>query len=96
MYLGDLMEIAESGQFLVLSFLLQKSLTTIKEAMEETVFSKATITKYLALVNENALERGLELTIHLEYENLPLSVGTATKGERFVACFWRMPLNTKF
>ena len=87
MYLGDLMEIAESGQFLVLSFLLQKSLTTIKEAMEETVFSKATITKYLALVNENALERGLELTIHLDDESLHLSVGTATKGREIRSLF---------
>jgi len=36
------MEKAESGQFLVLSFLLQDSQTTVKEAMEETGFSKAT------------------------------------------------------
>ena len=31
---------AESGQFLVLSFLLQESQTTIKQVMEETGFSK--------------------------------------------------------
>ena len=54
MYLGDLMEKAESGQFLVLSFLLQDSQTTVKEAMEETGFSKATLTKYISLINENA------------------------------------------
>ena len=80
MYLGDLMEKAESGQFLVLSFLLQDSQTTVKEVMEETGFSKATLTKYISLINENALERGLELTIHLDDESLRLSVGTATKG----------------
>ena len=40
MYLGDLMEKAESGQFLVLSFLLQDSQTTVKEAMEENRFFK--------------------------------------------------------
>ena len=44
MYLGDLMEKAESGQFLVLSFLLQEAQTTVKQAMEETGFSKATLT----------------------------------------------------
>ena len=80
MYLGDLMEKAESGQFLVLSFLLQDSQTTVKKAMEETGFSKATLTKYISLINENALEIGLELTIHLEDENLRLLIGADTKG----------------
>ena len=87
MYLGDLMEKAESGQFLVLSFLLQDSQTTVKETMEETGFSKATLTKYISLINENALERGLELTIHLEDENLRLSIGTATKGREIRSLF---------
>ena len=87
MYLGDLMEKAESGQFLVLSFLLQDSQTTVKEAMEETGFSKATLTKYISLINENALERGLELTIHLDDESLRLSVGTATKGREIRSLF---------
>ena len=54
MYLGDLMEKAESGQFLVLSFLLQESQTTVKQAMEETGFSKATLTKYVVLLNDKA------------------------------------------
>ena len=87
MYLGDLMEKAESGQFLVLSFLLQYSQTTVKKAMEETGFSKATLTKYISLINENALERGLELTIHLEDENLRLSIGAATKGREIRSLF---------
>ena len=87
MYLGDLMEKAESGQFLVLSFLLQDSQTTVKKAMEETGFSKATLTKYISLINENALERGLELTIHLEDENLRLSIGVATKGREIRSLF---------
>ena len=87
MYLGDLMEKAESGQFLVLSFLLQDSQTTVKEAMEETGFSKATLTKYISLINENAWERGLELTIHLEDENLRLSIGADTKGREIRSLF---------
>ena len=87
MYLGDLMEKAESGQFLVLSFLLQDSQTTVKKTMEETGFSKATLTKYISLINENALERGLELTIHLDDESLRLSVGTATKGREIRSLF---------
>ena len=65
MYLGDLMEKAESGQFSILSFLLQESQTTVKAVMEETGFSKATLTKYVTLLNEKALDSGLELTIHL-------------------------------
>ena len=81
------MEKAEAGQFLVLSFLLQDSQTTVKEAMEETGFSKATLTKYISLINENALERGLELTIHLDDESLRLSIGTSTKGREIRSLF---------
>ncbi len=44
MYLGDLMEKAESGQFLVLSFLLQDSQTTVKVAFEKPVSSMASLT----------------------------------------------------
>ena len=87
MYLGDLMEKADSGQFLVRSFLVQDSQATVKEAMEETGVSKATLTKYISLINENALERGLELTIHLDDESLRLSVGTATKGREIRSLF---------
>lgn len=36
MYLGDLMEKAECGQFSILSFLLQESQTTVKAVMEES------------------------------------------------------------
>ena len=43
------MEKAEAGQFLVLSFLLQESQTTLKVLMEEMDFSKATVTKYILL-----------------------------------------------
>ncbi|MFR9451793.1 helix-turn-helix domain-containing protein, partial [Streptococcus pneumoniae] len=80
MYLGDLMEKAECGQFSILSFLLQESQTTVKAVMEETGFSKATLTKYVTLLNDKALDSGLELTIHSEDENLRLSIGAATKG----------------
>ena len=74
------MEKAESGQFSILSFLLQESQTTVKAVMEETGFSKATLTKYVTLLNDKALDSGLELNIHLEDENLRLSIGAATKG----------------
>ena len=48
MYLGDLMEKAESGpNFQSFPFLLQESQTTVKAVMEETGFSKATLTKYV-------------------------------------------------
>ncbi|WP_061648380.1 helix-turn-helix domain-containing protein [Streptococcus pneumoniae] len=80
MYLGDLMEKAECGQFSILSFLLQESQTTVKAVMEETGFSKATLTKYVTLLNDKALDSGLELAIHSEDENLRLSIGAATKG----------------
>ena len=87
MYLGDLMEKAESGQFSILSFLLQESQTTVKAVMEETGFSKATLTKYVTLLNDKALDSGLELTIHLEDENLRLSIGAATKGRDIRSLF---------
>ena len=81
------MEKAESGQFSILSFLLQESQTTVKAVMEETGFSKATLTKYVTLLNEKALDSGLELTIHLEDENLRLSIGAATKGRDIRSLF---------
>ncbi|CVM53185.1 regulatory protein [Streptococcus pneumoniae] len=74
------MEKAECGQFSILSFLLQESQTTVKAVMEETGFSKATLTKYVTLLNDKALDSGLELAIHSEDENLRLSIGAATKG----------------
>ena len=81
------MEKAECGQFSILSFLLQESQTPVKAVMEETGFSKATLTKYVTLLNDKALERDLELTIHLEDENLRLSVGAATKGREIRSLF---------
>ena len=83
------MEKAESGQFSILSFLLQGSQTTVKAVMEETGFSKATLTKYVTLLNDKALDSALELNISLEDENLRLSIGAATKGrEDSELCFW--------
>ena len=81
------MEKAESGQFSILSFLLQESQTIVKAVMEETGFSKATLTKYVTLLNDKALDSGLELTIHLEDENLRLSIGPATKGRDIRSLF---------
>ena len=81
------MEKAESGQFSILSFLLQESQTTVKAVMEETGFSKATLTKYVTLLNDKTLDSGLELTISLEDENLRLSIGAATKGRDIRSLF---------
>ena len=81
------MEKAESGQFSILSFLLQESQTTVKAVMEETGFSKATLTKYVTLLNDKALDSGLEMTIHLEDENLRLSIGATTKGRDIRSLF---------
>ena len=50
--------------------------------MEEIGFSKATLTKYVTLLNDKAWDSGLELNISLEDENLRLSIGAATK-ERY-------------
>ena len=87
MYLGDLMEKAESGQFLVLSFLLQEAQTTVKQAMEETGFSKATLTKYVVLLNDKAQEKVLDLKIRLADEILSLSIGPAVKGREIRSLF---------
>ena len=81
------MEKAESGQFSILSFLLQESQTTVKAVMEETGFSKAALTKYVTLLNDKALDSGLELNISLEDENLRLSIGAATKGRDIRSLF---------
>ena len=74
------MEKAEAGQFLLLSFLLQESQTTLKALMEETGFSKATVTKYILFTNERAQTVGLDVQIHLQEEQVNLSVGATTKG----------------
>lgn len=57
---------------------------------------KATLTKYVTLLNDKALDSGLELTIHSEDENLRLSIGAATKGRDIRSLFWRVLLNTRF
>ena len=64
--------------------------------MEETGFSKATLTKYVTLLNDKALNSGFRAEYLLEDENLRLSIGAATKGRDIGACFWRMLLNTRF
>ncbi len=76
-YLGDLMEKSrESGQFLVLSFLLHREQQS-RKLWKETGFQEATLTKYISLINECLGKEVWRLTIHLEDENLRLSVGTA-------------------
>ena len=56
MYLADLMEKSEAGQFIVLSYLQQHSTSSLKDVMSETGFSKATLTKYISLINDKALK----------------------------------------
>ena len=80
MHLADLMEKSEGGQFLILSHLQQHSPSSLSEVMAETEFSKATLNKYLALINDKAQENQLALSIELEDENLRLLVGSDTKG----------------
>ena len=48
--------------------------------MPETDFSKATLNKYLSLINDKAQENQLALSIELEDEHLRLLVGADTKG----------------
>ena len=68
MHLADLMEKSEGGQFLILSHLLQHSPSSLSEVMAETDFSKATLNKYLALINDKAKENQLALSIEVEDE----------------------------
>ncbi len=53
---------SQSKHFLVLSFLIIRfSADNCQGSYEETGFSKATPTKYISLINENAFgKRGLE------------------------------------
>ena len=80
MHLADLMEKSEGGQFLILSHLQQHSPSSLSEVMAETDFSKATLNKYLALINDKAKENQLALSIEREDENFRLLVGSDTKG----------------
>ena len=80
MYLADLMEKSEAGQFIVLSYLQQHSTSSLKDVMSETGFSKATLTKYISLINDKASDHHVALSIQLQDETLGLSVGPDTKG----------------
>lgn len=80
MQLVDLMEKSEAGQFAVLTYLLQCTKTSVKEAVEETGFSKATLLKYLMLINDKALESQLGLSILVTEEELLLSLKPTTRG----------------
>ena len=80
MYLADLMEKSEAGQFIVLSYLQQHSTSSLKDVMSETGFSKATLTKYISLINDKASDHHVALSIQLHDETLGLSVGPDTKG----------------
>ena len=80
MYLADLMEKSEAGQFIVLSYLQQHSTSSLKAVMSETGFAKATLTKYISLINDKAMEHQTALSIQLQDESLSLSVGPDTKG----------------
>ena len=80
MYLADLMEKSEAGQFIVLSYLQQHSTSSLKDVMSETGFSKATLTKYISLINDKAADHHAALSIQLQDETLSLSIGPDTKG----------------
>ena len=80
MYIADLMEKSEAGQFIVLSYLQQHSTSSLKAVISETGFSKATLTKYISLINDKAMEHETALSIQLQEETLSLSIGPHTKG----------------
>lgn len=80
MQLADLMEKSEAGQFTVLTYLLQCTKTSVKQAVEETGFSKATLLKYVMLINDKALESQLGLSVLVTEEELVLYLEPATRG----------------
>ena len=74
MLIADLMEKAESGQFAILSFLLQKNQVTIREVAQELDFSRATLLKYVDLLNEKADRAGLGLSVRVADDSLRLDL----------------------
>ena len=91
------MEKAESGQF----FNPFLSITRVSDDCQgcnggNRIF-KSNPNQYVTLLNDKALDSGLELNIHLEDENLRLSIGAATKGRDIrELVFGEMLLNTRF
>lgn len=79
MQLADLMEKSEAGSFSVLTFLLQKSRASLREMMEETGFSRATLLKYLSMIEERTDQAGLELSMDLQDEQVSLRLGSRTQ-----------------
>ena len=86
MYLADLMEKSEAGQFIVLSYLQQHSTSSLKDVMSETGFSKATLTKYISLINDKAADHHAALSIQLQDETLSLSIASAAPDSSFLLC----------
>ena len=96
MHLADLMEKSEGGQFLILSQLQKHSPSSLSEVMAETEFSKATLNKYLALINDKAQENQLALSIEVVDENLRLLVASDTKGRDIRRVFWTIRSSTNY
>ena len=79
MQLADLMEKSEAGSFSVLNFLFQKSLTHLHEVMEETGFSRATLLKYISILNDHAERADLSFSISVMEEGLVLQMDPSLK-----------------
>ena len=83
------MEKSEAGQFIVLSYLQQHSTSSLKDVMSETGFSKATLTKYISLINDKAMDHHVALSIQLQGRNAQSVIGPDTKGRDIRRLFFR-------
>ncbi|GGE24509.1 helix-turn-helix domain-containing protein [Streptococcus himalayensis] len=88
MQLGDIMEKAEAGQYLLLSLLAhQEKPIMLKEVGQETGLSRATLLKYTETLNEFAEDRHLDFSIFYQEEKLFLEMGAALSWESLVSVF---------
>lgn len=79
MQLADLMEKSEAGSFLVWTFLLQKPQCSLREMMEETGFSRATLLKYIQILNDYANSSTSSFSIQVVQEGIWLEIAPSTK-----------------
>ena len=96
MYLADLMEKSEAGQFIVLSYLQQHSTSSLKDVMSETGFSKATLTKYISLINDKAVDHMQPYPSSFRTKRSVCPSVLIPKVATFADSFWAMLSNTRF
>ncbi|MEW4354645.1 helix-turn-helix domain-containing protein [Streptococcus pneumoniae] len=86
MQLGDIMEKAEAGQYLLLSLLAHKEMSiSLKEVGRATNLSRATLLKYRDSLNDLAKERQLEFAICYQEETLWLEMAPDLAWESLVS-----------